>query len=195
MTMGGKRRAAGRETAAGPAFSSGLAGGREGQVWLKNNAGNTSATGKSVASEERTSSCRRRTSQASDVQFADYLNNTPKLIVSRTLREVGWRNSRLIKGDVVQELTKLKQQPGKNITILGSATLVRSLLRNGLLDELGLMIFPVVLSAGRRLFENDVDQIALKLVQARTFGTGVVGVTYETTTARGSSSSAPELAG
>ena len=134
-------------------------------------------------------------SQASDVQFADYLNNTPKLIVSRTLREVGWRNSRLIKGDVVQELTKLKQQPGKNITILGSATLVRSLLRNGLLDELGLMIFPVVLSAGRRLFENDVDQIALKLVQARTFGTGVVGVTYETTTARGSSSSAPELAG
>ena len=57
------------------------------------------------------------------------------------------------------------------------------------------MIFPVVLSAGRRLFENDVDQIALKLVQARNFSTGVVGVTYETTTARGSSSSAPELAG
>jgi len=133
--------------------------------------------------------------QAGDVQFADYLNNTLKLVVSRTLKEVEWRNSRLIRGDVVQELTELKQQPGKNITILGSATLVRSLLRNGLLDELGLMIFPIVMSAGRRLFENGGDQIALKLVQVRTFSTGVVGVTYEPTTAPGSSSSAPEFAG
>lgn len=117
--------------------------------------------------------------QSSDVQFADYLNNTPKLVVSTTLKTVEWRNSRLIKGDVVQELTRLKQQPGKNITIIGSATLVRSLLRHGLLDQLDLMIFPVVVGAGRRFFENVADQVALKAVEARTFSTGVLGVTYE----------------
>lgn len=117
--------------------------------------------------------------QTSDVQFADYLNNTPKLVVSQTLRTVEWQNSSLIKSDVVPELTKLKQRPGKNITILGSATLVRSLLRNGLLDELKLMIFPVVVGAGKRLFKNGADQGALKLVDARTFSTGVLGVTYE----------------
>ncbi len=116
--------------------------------------------------------------QTSDVPFADYMNNTRKLVASRTLKSAEWQNSTLIKGDVVEELTRLKQQPGKNITILGSATLVRSLLRDGLLDELNLWLVPIVLATGKRLFEDGSDRVPLKLVEARTFGTGVVSVTY-----------------
>ncbi|MGH3117086.1 MAG: dihydrofolate reductase family protein [Gaiellales bacterium] len=81
-------------------------------------------------------------------------------------------------GDLGEEVSKLKQQPGKDITISGSATLVRSLLRDGLLDELRLMIHPVIVGSERRLFENG-DQSALELVDARTFGTGVVYATYK----------------
>ena len=114
-----------------------------------------------------------------DDPMADYMNQTPKLVVSRTLDSVEWQNSTLIQGDVVEELTKLKQQPGKNINITGSATLVRSLLRDGVLDELGLMVHPVVVGKGKRLFEGEGDQVALKLVDSTTFSTGVVNLTYE----------------
>ena len=117
--------------------------------------------------------------QSSDVQFADWMNNTSKLVVSRTLKKVEWKNSTLIKGDVVKELTKLKQQRGKNIHVIGSATLVRSLLRDGLLDELGLMVYPIILGAGRRLFEDGSGQVALKLATAKTVNTGVLSLVYE----------------
>ena len=112
--------------------------------------------------------------------FTDYLNNTPKFVVSTTLEEpLEWQNSTLIKGNVAEEIARLKQQPGKNITILGSATLVRSLLRDGLLDELGLMVFPVVLGTGKRLFEDGGDQKALNLVDSKTFATGVLYLIYQ----------------
>jgi dihydrofolate reductase len=117
--------------------------------------------------------------QPGGTPMVDYINNVRKYIVSRTLEEpLGWNNSALIEGDVAEEVDKLKQQPGKNITILGSAALVRSLLRGGLLDELGLMIFPVILGSGKRLFEDGGDRKTLELVDSKTFGTGVLYLTY-----------------
>ncbi len=114
-----------------------------------------------------------------DDPFADHMNNTPKLVVSTTLDTVAWRNSTLIKGNVVEELIRLKQQPGKNIAISGSATLVRSLLRDNLLDELLLLVHPVVVGSGKRLFPDGSDPVALKLVDAQTFSTGVLSLTYQ----------------
>jgi dihydrofolate reductase len=121
--------------------------------------------------------------QGSDVELADHMNNTPKLVVSTTLDSVDdWQNSTLIKGNVAEELTRLKQQPGKNIGITGSGTLVRSLLRDGLLDELNLLLHPIVVGKGKRLFENGGGQTPLKLVQSQTFSTGVLSLTYQPAT-------------
>ena len=112
--------------------------------------------------------------------FADYMNDTPKFVVSTTLEEpLEWNNSTLIKGNVAEEIAKLKQQPGKSIGITGSATLVQSLLQDDLLDELGLLVHPVVVGSGKRLFEEGGDQKGLKLVDSRTFSTGVVYLTYQ----------------
>jgi dihydrofolate reductase len=87
--------------------------------------------------------------------YTDYLNNTPKYVVSRTLEEpLEWQNSTLIKGNVAEELSRLKEQPGKDIGIVGSGALVRWLLHEELLDELMLMVHPIVLGRGRRLFEE-----------------------------------------
>jgi dihydrofolate reductase len=110
--------------------------------------------------------------------LADYMNNTPKLVVSTTLETVEWHNSTLIKGDVAEEIGRLKQQPGKTISVLGSATLVRSLLRDHLLDELRLLVDPIVVGTGKRLFEDSGDRVGLKLVGSRTFRTGVLSLTY-----------------
>ncbi len=117
---------------------------------------------------------------AEDQPFAGYMNETPKYVVSTTLDEpLEWNNSTLIKGNVAEEIAGLKRQPGGNIGITGSATLVRSLLRDDLLDELALMVHPVVVGSGRRLFEEGGEPKGLKLVESKTFGTGVVSLTYE----------------
>jgi dihydrofolate reductase len=115
----------------------------------------------------------------SDVPMADFMNNTPKYIVSSTLRTLDWANSVLVTGDLAEEIAKLKAQPGKNIQIPGSPTLVRSLLRVGLLDELALMVHPIVLGSGMRLFDEITEKISLKLVDSTTLSTGVLGVTYQ----------------
>jgi dihydrofolate reductase len=114
--------------------------------------------------------------------MVDFLNGVPKYVVSTTLDEAGWRNSVVIKGDVAEEIAELKHQQGKDITVLGSGVLVRSLLRDGLLDELTLMVHPVVLGSGKRLFEDRSDARALKLAGSRTFGTGVVSLAYQPAT-------------
>ncbi|MEZ0075942.1 dihydrofolate reductase family protein [Planotetraspora sp. GP83] len=111
--------------------------------------------------------------------LADQMNNTPKLVVSSTLDKLDWQNTTVIRDNVVEELTKLKQQPGKNISISGSATLVRSLLRDNLLDELLLLVHPIVVGSGQRLFPDGTDQQPLKLVDSKTFSTGVLSLTYE----------------
>ena len=84
-----------------------------------------------------------------------------------------------IKGNVAEELAKVKQQPGKDISVVGSATLVRSLLRDDLLDELRLLVQPIVVGRGKRLFPDGADQQPLKLVDSKTFSTGVLYLTYE----------------
>jgi dihydrofolate reductase len=116
--------------------------------------------------------------QGSEVELADYMNNTPKLVASTTLDTVEWRNASLLKGNVVEELTGLKQQPGKDISITGSATLVRSLLREGVLDELRLLLHPIVVGHGGRLFPEGEPKTPLELVDSKTFSTGVVYLTY-----------------
>jgi dihydrofolate reductase len=115
-----------------------------------------------------------------DEPFADYMNTTPKYVASRSLAEpLEWNNSTLIKGNLAEEITRLKRQPGKNIGITGSVTLVQSLLQEDLLDELGLMIHPVVVGSGKRLFEEGGDPKGLRLVDSKTFSTGVVYLTYQ----------------
>jgi dihydrofolate reductase len=115
---------------------------------------------------------------SSDEPFADVMNGTPKLVASTTLDSVEWQNSTLIEGDVIEALTAIKQQPGKDISITGSPTLVRSLLRAGVLDELRLLVHPIVVGHGKRLFEAEDQPIPLRLIEARTFTTGVQAMTY-----------------
>src|ERR687890_2922547 len=93
--------------------------------------------------------------QPGGVPMVDYINSVPKYVVSTTLEEpLEWNNSTLIEGDVAEEIVRLKQQPGENITILGSGALVLSLLRGNLIDELRLMVHPLILGGGKRLFEE-----------------------------------------
>jgi len=105
------------------------------------------------------------------------MNETPKYVVSTTLQDVDWQNSTLIQGDLTEALTALKQQPGKNISVVGSGTVVRSLLRENLLDELALLVHPIVVGRGKRLFDDQGALTALKLVDSRTFSTGVLNLT------------------
>jgi dihydrofolate reductase len=115
-----------------------------------------------------------------DVDIAPYMNDTPKYVVSTTLNSVDeWQNSTLIKGDFVEEITKLKQQSGKNISVVGSGTLIRSLLRDNLLDELRLLVHPIVVGSGKQLFPSGTENTPLKLVDSKTFSTGVLYLTYQ----------------
>ena len=118
--------------------------------------------------------------QPGGTRMVDYINSVPKFVVSATLEEpLAWNNSTLIKGyEFAEEIIDLKRRPGKDITIIGSGALVGSLLGGGLLDELRLMVHPVILGGGKRLFEEGVDWEVLKLVDSRMFTTGVVYLTY-----------------
>jgi len=114
--------------------------------------------------------------------FAGYMNATPKYVVSTTLEEpLGWQNSTLIKENVAEEIAGLKRGEGGDIVISGSGGLVRSLLHLGLLDELKLMVHPILLGGGKRLFEEGEKQTKLELVDSRTFSTGVLYLTYRPT--------------
>ena len=115
---------------------------------------------------------------STDEPFASFINNTPKYVVSTTLNSVDWQNSTLLKGNLAEELARLKAQPGKTITVTGSPTLVRSLLEQDLLDELTLMIHPVVAGKGKRLFPNGGDLKRLQLVSHKMTGSGVAILTY-----------------
>lgn len=114
-----------------------------------------------------------------DKEIADQMNNTPKLVVSSTLDNLEWKNSTLIPGDrVVEELSARKQQPGKDISVVGSPTLVRTLLRDRVLDELDLLVHPIVVGKGKRLFPEGWQQQGLALVSSETFTTGVLRLVY-----------------
>ena len=111
-------------------------------------------------------------------QFADKMNSMPKYVVTTTLDELEWDNSTPIKGDVAEEVTKLKQQDGGPILVAGSRTLVHTLMEHDLVDEYRLMVFPVVLGSGKRLFPESPDKTTLELVDTKTFDTGVQVNTY-----------------
>ena len=110
--------------------------------------------------------------------MADQMNNVPKVVVSTTLDKAEWRNSTLIKGNVAEEIARLKRQPGKNINMSGSATLVSWLLRRGILDQLDLLVMPVLVGQGKRLFEGEGAPVALRLVNSMALSNGVLHLTY-----------------
>jgi dihydrofolate reductase len=117
---------------------------------------------------------------ATDEPFASFINSTPKYVFSRTLESVdAWQNSTLIKGDLAQAIAQLKQLPGKNIGTAGSPTLVSSLLEQDLLDELILLVHPVVVGHGKRLFQDGGSLKRLNLLSSRTTRTGTVILTYQ----------------
>jgi dihydrofolate reductase len=114
-----------------------------------------------------------------DPRLAARMNGLPKVVVSRSLDKAEWANTRLIKDDVTEELTKLKQQPGKDIAILGSSDLTVSLLRMGLVDEVRIMVNPVVLGAGKSVFRTAGERIGLKLLKSRHFNSGNILLYYQ----------------
>ncbi|MEK5435295.1 dihydrofolate reductase family protein [Paenibacillus sp. FSL R5-0923] len=118
--------------------------------------------------------------QSDNLPMARFLNHSDKYLVSSTITEdmLEWQPASLIKGKLFEEIMKLKQRPGKNIQIPGSPRLVRSLLQNGLLDELRLNICPVVIGSGMRLFDEITNQVPLHLVDSKAYSNGVVGLTY-----------------
>lgn len=118
-------------------------------------------------------------SRGSDVPLADRINAMPKLVASTRLTSVDWQNSSVIQGDVVTALRELKQLPGGDIFLCGSPSLVRSLLGDGVLDELNLLVHPLVLGAGKRLFDDYRSaKTALRLTTVEHFHTGVLNLTY-----------------
>src|SRR5260221_2509700 len=111
--------------------------------------------------------------------FAEKMNAMPKYVVSSTLRQAEWNNSTVLGGDVAEEVAKLKQEVDGVILVAGSAQLVQALVENDLVDELRLMVFPVILGSGKRLFGETADKKPLKLVGSKTVGAGIAGLTYE----------------
>jgi dihydrofolate reductase len=111
--------------------------------------------------------------------FADKLNTMPKYVVSSTLENPEWNNSTVLKGDIAEEVAKLRREQDGDIVVHGSALLVQTLLENDLVDELRLMVFPVVLGSGKRLFGETSDKKPLRLVDSKTVGDGVSILTYE----------------
>lgn len=114
----------------------------------------------------------------SEDEGAPYFNNVAKYVVSTTLDKAEWNNSHIIKDNIIEEITKLKQGDGKDITVHGSATLVQTLMQHNLVDVYRFLVYPVVVGKGKRLFSEDVTA-TLKLVEARPFSSGVAALIYE----------------
>jgi dihydrofolate reductase len=112
-------------------------------------------------------------------EFADKFNSMPKYVVSSTLDEPEWNNSTVLKGDVAEEVGKLRQQQDGDIVVHGSAQLVQTLVEHDLVDEFRLMVYPVVLGSGKRLFGDTSDRKPLKLVDSKMVGDGVTILIYE----------------
>jgi dihydrofolate reductase len=116
--------------------------------------------------------------QPNDAPFAEWTNTTHKYVVSTTLNSLEYGPATLISRDVTTEVTNLKEQPGKGISLLGSPTLVRSLLPEGIIDELAMFLVPIVVGKGKRLFEEPIGELPLRLADSRTLSNGVVYLTY-----------------
>ena len=114
-------------------------------------------------------------------EFADKLNSMPKYVVSSTLEKAEWNNSTVLRGDAVAEVSKLRQESSGDIVVHGSAQLVQTLIEHDLVDELRLMVFPVVLGTGKRLFGDTSDKKRMRLASSKTVGDGVVILIFRPT--------------
>jgi dihydrofolate reductase len=112
-------------------------------------------------------------------EFADLFNSMPKYVVSSTLQSPEWTNSTVLDGDLVEEVSKLRDGPDGDVVVHGSAQLVQTLIEHDLVDELRLMVFPVILGAGKRLFGDPGEKKTLRLVDSRVVGDGVLILTYQ----------------
>jgi dihydrofolate reductase len=121
----------------------------------------------------------RSLARARSGELADRLNSMPKYVVSSTLDEPDWNNSTVLKGDVVTEVSKLKQKLDGEIVVPASYQLGRTLIEHDLVDELRLVVFPVVLGAGERFFGQTSDKKPMRLVEAKTIGDGLAFLTYQ----------------
>ncbi|WP_223805993.1 dihydrofolate reductase family protein [Ornithinibacillus gellani] len=118
-------------------------------------------------------------SMTDDDGFAERMNSIKKYVISETLEDTKWNNSTLVKGNVIEQIAKLKQDAGQNMVIHGSAELINTLLPHQLIDEIRLMIFPIVQGCGKRLFKETTGTNHLKLLESKTFETGVMVLHYQ----------------
>jgi dihydrofolate reductase len=116
--------------------------------------------------------------RGSEVANADWMNNTRKYVASTTLESPEWNNSTVIEGDVAEAVARLKQEDGKDIMVNGSGALIRTLLRDHLLDELRLFVHPVVVGSGIRLFDGESDPVELAFSDSHVYDNGVISLTY-----------------
>ena len=117
-----------------------------------------------------------------DPIVADKMNNLPKIVFSKTLKKTEWKNTRLVKENIAEEITKLKHQPGKNLAMFGSSDLALSLIQMGLIDEYRIIVNPVVLGNGKSLFKGINEKLNLKLLKTKTFSSGNVMLYYQPAT-------------
>jgi dihydrofolate reductase len=114
-----------------------------------------------------------------DPVVAEYINQTPKFVFSRTLKNLAWQNTRLIRGDIVLAVRMMKDQPGPDMAILGSGSIVSQLAPEGLIDEYQIVVNPVAIGQGRTMFDGVKDRLTLNLVKTRVFRNGNVLLCYE----------------
>jgi dihydrofolate reductase len=110
---------------------------------------------------------------------AERMNNLPKVVFSRTLDKASWHNTKLVKDDMIVEIRKMKKDPGEEMAILGSGSIVSQLAQHGLIDEYQIVVIPVALGKGRTMFDGMKEKLPLKLTRTRTFGNGNVLLCYE----------------
>jgi dihydrofolate reductase len=111
--------------------------------------------------------------------IADRMNSGPKVVFSRKMEKASWNNTRLVKGDVVEEMRKMKNEPGEGMVIMGSGSIVAQLAPEGLVDEFQIVLNPVALGGGRTMFDGMKDRLGLKLTRSRVFRNGKVFLCYE----------------
>ena len=114
-----------------------------------------------------------------DPIVAEIMNNLPKIVFSRTLEKVEWHNTRLVKDNIEEEIKKMKNQPGKDMVILGSGSIVSAFAQRGLIDEYSFMVNPIILGRGRSIFQGIKDRLNLKLMETRKFKSGNVLLHYQ----------------
>ena len=131
-----------------------------------------------LANPEGVSPFTGRVASKGEIDYAHFADKTPHIVLSKTLDQVDWKNTRVVRD--VEEIRKLKQRPGKDIYAIGGATLVSSLMNWGLIDEVRLLVNPLILGGGKALFKDVKDRHVLKLVQAKPFKSGRVSLTYVT---------------